>query len=80
LKPETAWNIIIRRENHSFSKRGEAPDVEEVDFVVHPINRTVNFVWVNGIKYTGKNYMHEGKLIVPLNFREDRSELKIEWN
>ena len=73
-------DIVIQREAIPLAQRGEKKDVEEVDFVVHPINRTVSFVWVNGIKYTGKNYMHEGKLIVPLNFREDKSVIKIEWN
>jgi hypothetical protein len=72
-------NITIKRENLPLDKRGEEPDLEEVDFVVHPVNRKVAFIWVNGIKYTGKNYMHEGKLIVPLNFREDRAELKVDW-
>lgn len=73
-------NINIERESAASNEAGEGVDTEDVDFVVHTINRTVDFVWVNGIKYTGKNYMHQGNLVVPLNFREDKAVLKIEWN
>lgn len=80
IETGNSLNIIVEREAIPLEERCEETDVEEVDFVVHPINRTANFVWVNGIKYTGKNYMHQGKLIVPLNFQEEKAVLKIDWN
>lgn len=73
-------DITIERKPAPFKEAGKGLDTEDVDFVVHTINRKVKFIWVNGIKYTGKNYMHQGNLVVPLNFRENKSVLKVEWN
>lgn len=79
IEAGNSLDITIKRESLPLGERGEEKDLEEVDFVVHLINRSAAFIWVNGIKYTGKNYMHKGKLVVPLNFREDCTELKIDW-
>ncbi|QCY68715.1 hypothetical protein FHG64_04510 [Antarcticibacterium flavum] len=80
VKSTNSLDITIERQPAPFREAGEGLDSDDVDFVVHIINRTVKFVWVNGIKYTGKNYMHQGNLVVPLSFRDDKVELKVEWN
>lgn len=80
VKAGNNLNITVEREANPLSGSGEEIEMGEVEFIVHIVNRKVEFVWVNGIKYTGKNYMHQGNLVVPLNFRENRAELKVEWD
>ncbi len=56
------------------------PQIEVVELFIQNLKMPVKFVWVNGIKYTGKNYMHQGNLIIPISLREEASTIKIEFN
>ncbi len=55
-------------------------EIELIDLHVENLKKEVKFVWVNGIKYTGKNYMHLGKLNIPVRFDQNETIIKIEFN
>ncbi len=55
-------------------------EIELIDLHIENLKKEVKFVWVNGIKYTGKNYMHRGKLNIPVRFDQSKTIIKIEFN
>lgn len=55
-------------------------EIKLIDLHIENLKKEVKFVWVNGIKYTGKNYMHLGKLNIPVRFDQSETIIKIEFN
>ncbi len=55
-------------------------EINLIELHVENLGKEVKFVWVNGIKYTGKNYMHLGKLNIPVRFDQNETIIKIEFN
>jgi len=54
--------------------------VRLVEITVENLKKTLGFVWVNGIKYTNKNFLHQGKLHIPVRFDQNMTMIKIEFN
>jgi len=54
--------------------------VRIVEIIVENIQKSLGFVWVNGIKYTSKNFMHQGKLHIPVRFDKNITTIKVEFN
>ncbi len=55
-------------------------EIKLIDLYVENLQKEVKFVWVNGIKYTGKNYMIKNKLVIPVTFEQNETIIKIEFN
>ncbi len=55
-------------------------EIDLIDLHIENLKKEVLFVYVNGIKYTGKNYMHLGKLSIPVRFNKAETTIKIEFN
>jgi alpha-glucosidase (family GH31 glycosyl hydrolase) len=54
--------------------------VRIVEITVENLQKSVGFVWVNGIKYTNKNFLHQKKLVIPIRFDQNVNSIKIEFN
>ncbi len=54
--------------------------VRLVEITVENLKKPMGFVWVNGIKYTNKNFLHQKKLHIPVRFELARTTIKIEFN
>lgn len=54
--------------------------VRLVEIRVENLKKPLGFVWVNGIKYTNKNFLHQEKLNIPVRFDQPVSTIKIEFN
>ena len=70
-----AINIKIDKEEGENS----VSELELLRIHIENLNKPVKFVWLNGIKYTGKNYMHQGKLDIPVRFYQEQTTIKIEF-
>ena len=55
-------------------------EINLIDLHIENLEKEVKFVYVNGIKYTGKNYMHQGNLNIPVRFDQNETIIKIEFN
>lgn len=55
-------------------------EIKLIDLHIENLEKEVQFVYVNGIKYTGKNYMHLEKLNIPVRFDQNETIIKIEFN
>ncbi len=55
-------------------------EIELVRMHIENLQKPIKFVWLNGIKYTAKNYMHRGKLDIPISFYQEISTIKIEFD
>lgn len=55
-------------------------EIKLIDLHIENLNKEVQFVWVNGIKFTAKNYMHLGKLNIPVRFDQNETIITIEFN
>jgi alpha-glucosidase (family GH31 glycosyl hydrolase) len=51
-----------------------------VEIIVENLKKPLGFVWVNGIKYTYKNFLHKEKLHIPVRFDQSITTIKIEFN
>ncbi|MBK5192489.1 MAG: DUF5110 domain-containing protein, partial [Flavobacteriaceae bacterium] len=51
-----------------------------VEITVENLKKPLGFVWVNGIKYTNKNFLHQEKLYIPVRFDQNITTIKIEFN
>ena len=71
-------SVTIKIEKEVGEKATSA--INLIDLHIENLKREVGFVWVNGIKYTGKNYMHLGKLNIPVRFDQPETIIKIEFN
>lgn len=71
-----AINIKIDKEEGEHS----TSEIEVLRIHIENLKNPVKFVWLNGIKYTGKNYMHEGKLDIPVRFYQEQTTIKIEFD
>jgi len=54
--------------------------VRIVEFRLENLKKPLGFVWVNGIKYTNKNFLHRKKLNIPVRFDQNITTIKIEFN
>jgi len=54
--------------------------VRVVEIRVENLKKPLGFVWVNGIKYTNKNFLHREKLNIPVRFDQNVTTIKIEFN
>ncbi len=54
--------------------------VRLIEIRVENLKKALGFVWVNGIKYTNKNFLHRGKLNIPVRFDQNVTTIKIEFN
>jgi len=54
--------------------------VRIVEIRVENLKKPLGFVWVNGIKYTNKNFLHRGKLNIPVRFDQNVTTIKIGFN
>ncbi|MCJ7756564.1 MAG: DUF4968 domain-containing protein [Gillisia sp.] len=54
--------------------------VRLVEITVENFKKPMGFVWVNGIKYTNKNFLHREKLNIPVRFDQNITTIKIEFN
>lgn len=68
-------NLRIEKEEG----KNSASEIQLLRIHIENLDETVKFVWLNGIKYTGKNYMHQGKLDIPVRFYQDITTIKIEF-
>lgn len=55
-----------------------SPTTDEMELVLHGLENRIEFVWLNNIKYTPKNFLHEGKQFIPLRFDSPENTLRIE--
>ena len=55
-------------------------EVRLVEIIVENLKKPLGFVWVNGIKYTNKNFFHQEKLVIPIRFDQNVNTIKIEFN
>lgn len=74
-KPTSLNFTISREKGWKFT-----PEVEVVDLFIENLKKPVKFVWVNGLKYTSKNYMHRGNLVIPVRFEYgEKNNIRIEF-
>jgi alpha-glucosidase (family GH31 glycosyl hydrolase) len=69
-------NLRIEKEDWENSTTA----VRIVEIRVENLKKPLGFVWVNGIKYTNKNFLHRGKLNIPVRFDQNITTIKIEFN
>lgn len=55
-------------------------EIKMIELHIENLEKEVRFVWVNGIKYTGKNFLHLNKLNIPVRFDQNETSIKIEFN
>lgn len=70
-------NIKVEKEED-----GEVTDkILLIEVVIENLKRTVDVVWVNTLRFTAKNYMHNGKLVIPVRFDSSNlTTIKLEFN
>ncbi|TVZ25307.1 alpha-glucosidase/oligosaccharide 4-alpha-D-glucosyltransferase [Gillisia sp. Hel_I_86] len=71
-----AINITIKKEEGE----NAASEIKLINLHIENLEKEVQFVYVNGIKFTGKNYMHLGNLNIPVRFDQTDTSIKIEFN
>jgi alpha-glucosidase (family GH31 glycosyl hydrolase) len=54
--------------------------IRVVKIIVENLKKPMGYVWVNGIKYTNKNFLHQEKLNIPVRFDQNITTIKIEFN
>ena len=54
--------------------------IRVVKIIVENLKKPMGYVWVNGIKYTNKNFLHQKKLVIPIRFDQNVNSIKIEFN
>jgi len=54
--------------------------IRVVEIKVENLKKPMGFVWVNGIKYTNKNFLHQEKLYIPVRFDQNITTIKVEFN
>ena len=76
-KTETAaLNLRIEKEGFSDLEEG----VRLIEVVIENLKKPINVVWVNTLRFTAKNYMHNGKLVIPVRFENKVTTIKVEFN
>lgn len=69
-------NIKVQKE-----EAGEFTDnIRLIEVIIENLKRPVDVVWVNTLRFTAKNYMHNGKLVIPVPFGENVTSIKLEFN
>ncbi len=57
-------NIKVEKE-----EGGAATDkIQLIEVIIENLKKPVDVVWVNTLRFTAKNYMHQGKLVIPVRF------------
>jgi len=69
-------NLKIEKEEGENS----TTEVRLIKITVENLKKPMGFVWVNGIKYTNKNFLHQEKLHIPVRFDQNITTIKIEFN
>jgi oligosaccharide 4-alpha-D-glucosyltransferase len=63
LEPKTL-NIKVEKE-----EGGEATDkIQLIEVIIENLEKPVDVVRVNTLRFTAQNYMHNGKLVIPVRF------------
>lgn len=70
-----AINLLIEKEEGENS----TSEIQLLRIHIENLKVPVKFLWLNGIKYTGKNYMHQEKLDIPVSFYQEQTTIKIEF-
>lgn len=70
-----ALNLRIEKE------QGEnaTPSIKLVEIIIENLDKTVELVWVNTLKFTRSNFMHEGKLVIPVWFDREVTTIKVKF-
>ena len=55
-------------------------EIEVVEVVIRNLQRPVDVVWVNTLRFTSKNFMHNGNLVIPVRFDNPVTTIKLEFN
>lgn len=63
-------------------EEGENSDsqIQLVEVIIENLKRPVDVVWVKTLRFTSKNFMHQGKLVIPVRFDEKTTTIKLEFN
>lgn len=56
------------------------PTIQQVNIIIENLNRSVDVVWVRTLRFTSKNYMHQGKLVIPVRFDQPQTTIKLEFS
>jgi len=54
-------------------------EVQLIELIIENLERPVNVVWVNTLRFTSKNFMHNGKLVIPVRFDNNITTVKLEF-
>ncbi|QED39032.1 DUF4968 domain-containing protein [Antarcticibacterium arcticum] len=54
-------------------------EVQLIELIIENLERPVNVVWVNTLRFTSKNFMHNGKLVIPIRFDNNITTVKLEF-
>ncbi len=73
---KNALNIRIEKENGTNS----TGEIMLVEIIIENLKKPLGVVWVNTLRFTPKNYLHQGKLVIPVRFDQNVTTLKIEFN
>lgn len=75
---DVSYKIAGKEIAFNFNANSSSPTTDEMELVLHGLENRIEFVWLNNIKYTPKNFLHEGKQFIPLRFDSPENTLRIE--
>lgn len=75
---EVEYKISGKELVFNVNSTSPTPTIDEMELVLHGLENRIEFVWLNNIKYTPKNFLHEGKQFIPLRFDSPQNVLRIE--
>ncbi len=55
-------------------------EIQMIEVVIRNLQRPVDVVWVNTLRFTSKNFMHNGNLVIPVRFDNNITTIKLEFN
>ena len=70
-----ALNLKVEKAGGSGLEQG----VQLIEVVIENLKKPINVVWVNTLRFTAKNYMHNGKLVIPVRFDNQVTTIKVEF-
>lgn len=75
---EVSYIISGKEVIFNVNATSNSPTTDEMELVLHGLENRIEFVWLNNIKYTPKNFLHEGKQFIPLRFDSPENILRLE--
>ncbi|UJH91227.1 hypothetical protein LZ575_22005 [Antarcticibacterium sp. 1MA-6-2] len=75
---EVSYQFSGKEILYNVNASSSSPTTDEMELVLHGLEDQIEFVWLNNIKYTAKNFLHQGKQFIPLRFDYPKNVIRIE--